>query len=403
MRWLKELGKYDSEEVSRVVREQYMGMAEACCIYPRLNSLISMGCYSCAIVLLTANLLLMLMTTCVSRRDLTLLSGSVHNMSVVSIAIVILVEMLRHRKEYARLHSRFGQSVFFYEDMSEDTKRVEDDELKYRKVWLVFWPVYMVPCALVLVTFRHLVDQEWDRSSDQDVVHPSGVNVQLPIPYWTPYETVTSPTGYYTTVVLQWAGTILAALVISAADMHYVNISQHVCCQLVTLKMSLSKTASPTDTTYGRRIAQSARHHAAIIRLFRDFQTLGGNIVFSAFVMSGAMISAAVVVILSAEDKIAPIVTMLMFSSVEIFNMFILCWFGERIHHLSEELRHEIYFLRWYETRREVKSMLSIMIAATARPLTFNAGGLIPAKMGTFTNILNAAYSYFNLLFAIKE
>nr|XP_024217677.1 odorant receptor coreceptor-like [Halyomorpha halys] len=85
---------------------------------------------------------------------------------------------------------------------------------------------------------------------------------------------------------------------------------------------------------------------------------------------------------------------------VEVSYMFLFSAVGQRFTDLSNELRCKMYNTRWYMCSKEIKSSLMIFEEMTLKPMTMTGARIVPANMETFTTVMNAAYSYYNLVVA---
>nr|QZH55112.1 odorant receptor 16 [Achelura yunnanensis] len=83
---------------------------------------------------------------------------------------------------------------------------------------------------------------------------------------------------------------------------------------------------------------------------------------------------------------------------VMIVQIFIPCWFGSRIIEKSQLLKLSIYSCDWTPQSRKFKSSLRIFSERVNRPIALTAGKMFALSLGTFTSIMNSAYSFFTLL-----
>ncbi|KAE8573935.1 Odorant receptor 11, partial [Halyomorpha halys] len=69
----------------------------------------------------------------------------------------------------------------------------------------------------------------------------------------------------------------------------------------------------------------------------------------------------------------------------------------------STELRYKMYNTRWYLCSAEIKNSFMIFQEMTLKPMTITVGKVVPANMETFTTVMNASYSYYNLINVVDK
>ncbi|XP_073990753.1 uncharacterized protein isoform X1 [Rhodnius prolixus] len=99
-----------------------------------------------------------------------------------------------------------------------------------------------------------------------------------------------------------------------------------------------------------------------------------------------------------AEGGLALRVMSVGFCFAEISNIFFNCWCAEQIFNASEQLLLALYSTNWRMLTKDSARTVLIMMTRATQPLTFNCLGLVVINFETFSNVMNSAYSYFNLL-----
>lgn len=77
---------------------------------------------------------------------------------------------------------------------------------------------------------------------------------------------------------------------------------------------------------------------------------------------------------------------------------FQLYYFANQLRDESLLLSYAVYETPWYTYPKSVQKDIWVFTMGSARPMEITIGYLKPMSLGTFQSILNASYSYFNLL-----
>nr|XP_024220181.1 odorant receptor 43a-like [Halyomorpha halys] len=105
----------------------------------------------------------------------------------------------------------------------------------------------------------------------------------------------------------------------------------------------------------------------------------------------------------SAKELPGTTVGSMLLCAGEISYMFLFSLSGQRIIDLSTELRYKMYNTRWYICSEEIKKSFMIFQEITLKPMTMMVAKVVPANMETFTAVMNASYTYYNLINAVDK
>ncbi|XP_063223219.1 odorant receptor 2a-like [Bacillus rossius redtenbacheri] len=86
------------------------------------------------------------------------------------------------------------------------------------------------------------------------------------------------------------------------------------------------------------------------------------------------------------------------FLSSVMIRLFILSFLSSRLTTKSEAVSDAVAASRWYEHSREAKSTFVIIMCRAQRPVQMWAGRFAVMSLETYAAILQAAYSYYNIL-----
>ncbi|XP_073984030.1 odorant receptor 85c-like isoform X4 [Rhodnius prolixus] len=156
---------------------------------------------------------------------------------------------------------------------------------------------------------------------------------------------------------------------------------------------------------YNECIKQNIKHHIRIIRLINDMNTFWNYTLMIFFFVSTISMAFSGILIMFGDGKITTLVNALVMGFTEIFDVFYICWCGKSISDASELLYMALYDTKWINANKESAKFILIMMAMTKNPyeIYFNSINKLPANFETFANLINTAYSYFNLLYAFRE
>nr|QGW45428.1 odorant receptor 55 [Bradysia odoriphaga] len=86
-----------------------------------------------------------------------------------------------------------------------------------------------------------------------------------------------------------------------------------------------------------------------------------------------------------------------------IFDIFMLMYFGNEIELSSEQLGYCLFESDWIEQPQALKKCICLFDELIRQPHQFLVLKLYPLNLATFTEIMNSAYSMFNILKSLKE
>ncbi|EDW43960.1 odorant receptor 2a [Drosophila sechellia] len=101
------------------------------------------------------------------------------------------------------------------------------------------------------------------------------------------------------------------------------------------------------------------------------------------------------------HDHTAMIISIVFFSAVTL-EVFVICYFGDRMRTQSEALCDAFYDCNWVEQLPKFKRELLFTLARTQRPSLIYAGNYIALSLETFEQVMRFTYSVFTLLLRAK-
>ncbi|KAF6215289.1 hypothetical protein GE061_010041 [Apolygus lucorum] len=141
-------------------------------------------------------------------------------------------------------------------------------------------------------------------------------------------------------------------------------------------------------------------HHHAVSEILSIYLDQLYMPIAMAYTIGAGVIAAGLFNILIAlQDKnYASIILFSMLISVETMVMFVMSLCGESITSESITLRNELYFSKWYNLDIKNRKTLLNIQTSLVEPVIVSSLGIIDINMDSFSNIINSAYSFFNLM-----
>lgn len=96
-------------------------------------------------------------------------------------------------------------------------------------------------------------------------------------------------------------------------------------------------------------------------------------------------------------DNLTFFLKVLVYSVAMTLQVFIPCYYGNQISLNSEKLSTILFHSGWIEKSSNHKRSVMIMMENARKPIRVTAMGFESINIGTFTNILNSAYSLYAL------
>ncbi|KAF6215290.1 hypothetical protein GE061_010042 [Apolygus lucorum] len=247
------------------------------------------------------------------------------------------------------------------------------------------------------------------------------VNKHLPFPCWYPFPTHKGVL-HLVAVVLQLAAassvaiilvTILLMLVFNTQRIRYemrvVGYSMKTIfhrAEKMFLAQNLDRKGNNLrdDPGYQKMIGVCLKdtiiHHHAVSEILSIYTDQVDMPAALAYTTGTGVIAMCLFNILMAlrDENYTSIVLFSMLVFVETLVMFVVSLCGESITSESINLRHELYFTKWYNLDIENRKTLLNIQTNLVEPIIVSALGLIELNMNSFSSIINSAYSFFNLM-----
>ncbi|XP_025163626.1 odorant receptor 46a-like [Harpegnathos saltator] len=213
---------------------------------------------------------------------------------------------------------------------------------------------------------------------------------------WVPYDYYASYALFFVTYAHQFLSTFYCATVNVACDTLICGLLMHVCCQMEILEYRLKKISQQDDLSY------CIRHHNSIFQFARAVNEGFARIIEFQFVTSTLIICSNLFQ-LSKSTMGANNIALVVYTCCMLTEIFIYCWFGNRVKSKSLQLADSVFQLHWLPLNNSVKKSLLIIMKRATVPIEIVTAYILPLNLDSFVAILKTSYSAYNLLVQAQE
>nr|APZ81502.1 olfactory receptor 80 [Adelphocoris lineolatus] len=349
----------------------------------------------------------------ISKDNEKLMGETAHFTAFRFSAILLLINGLWKKEDLEALFLKLCQpQVHDYGNTLSDQCRKDIEgarqNCKARKDF--YGPNFMrtVTVALVIFWIRSLM--EYFNGHLDNPKSDDGINSNLPVPTYLPYESHEWP-GYHFALVCEVLLVMMSYFLVLGHDCSFICFAEEILRELDILIITLTEVERRIDhvrKSSNYKISQeesvrlclkhSVMHHQKVIHIFEHFQHYCFHSLF--FMLSGGAFLICLSSLMFTSDTISlrDKSVFLMFLGNELFHIFIFCYYGEHIMGKSDDVGNSLYNSSWVGISKHVKPTFMLLNLRCQVPLTLSAGGFMTASFDTYGNVLRTAYSYLNLL-----
>lgn len=245
----------------------------------------------------------------------------------------------------------------------------------------------------------------------------------MPVACWLPYDTSKWP-FHFLALLSEYYIITFGTCAVIGNDVVFLRLAEELVYELRVMTLLLQNIRKRTEFVMENKLAMvprnldknpawiycvrlclthSVQHHISFIKVFTYLSEMMYYLLF--FMMFGSvyLLCLSGVLFTSNDVEFAPKFTFAVFMGGELVNTFLFCWYGQQIQDMSGELRDVIYNTDWFEYSTAVKYHYLMLQMRCLNELKLSAGGFMDVSLSTFGNVLNSAYSYFNLFQASRQ
>ncbi|KAF6205088.1 hypothetical protein GE061_019255 [Apolygus lucorum] len=352
-------------------------------------------------------------TVVLSLDDEKLMGESAHFTAFRVSAFMLMINAVLNKDNLEILFIKLGQNqVHDYQNTLSDQCKKEIQAVRKncdeRKDFYGTNFLRTVSAALVIFWVRSLM--EYYRGHMDNPKSDNGVNKNLPVPTYLPYESHDWP-GYQFALLSEVALVMMSYFLVLGHDCSFICFSEEVLRELEIIIITLREVEQRSNHLRKEmlyKISQkesvhiclkhSVIHHQKLIKIFGSFKRYCFYSLF--FMLSGGAFLICLSSLMFTSEKIShqDKSVFMMFLANELFHIFIFCYYGEHIMDRSIEVGNSLYNSSWIRIAQYVKPAFIMVKLRCQVPLSLSAGGFITAGFDTYGNVLRTAYSYLNLL-----
>ncbi|XP_025265983.1 odorant receptor Or1-like [Camponotus floridanus] len=213
---------------------------------------------------------------------------------------------------------------------------------------------------------------------------------------WVPYD-YSSYVIFCLTYTHQYLGIIASCFVNISCDSLIIGLLLHLCCQLTILKYRLKNITNDQSI-----LRECVRHHHHIIEYAHATNARFSKIIAFQFLVSTFVVCSSLYqitkMVLSAYQ-----ISLITYVLCILAQIFIYCWFGNKLKLTSIQLVNSIFEIEWITLDNKIKKSLLIIMNRAIIPIEFISAYLLNVNLDSFVGLLKTSYSAYNLLIQIQE
>ncbi|XP_018374326.1 PREDICTED: putative odorant receptor 85d [Trachymyrmex cornetzi] len=213
---------------------------------------------------------------------------------------------------------------------------------------------------------------------------------------WVPYN-YSSYMSYYFTYAQQMISTFHCASVNVACDTLLCGLLMYICCQLEILEYRLQN-ISNNEFTLGFCV----RHHNRILEYAQLVNVRFTKIVGFQF-MASTMVICCNLYQLTSSALSANHIPLIMYTCCMLTQIFIYCWFGNKVKSKSLQLTDSIFHIEWPILDNSIKKSLLVIMKRVIIPIEISTVYILTINLDSFVALLKTSYSVYNLLVRVQE
>ncbi|KAF6214432.1 hypothetical protein GE061_009175 [Apolygus lucorum] len=295
----------------------------------------------------------------------------------------------------------------------EKLKRISDEKLrKYMIIFTIGYGTGGLVAIVVMYVDMYLENDELDL--DIPGVYWKG----LPFMTWFPFNAHESIAAYLGVYALQVVYATLTPLTITGAILLFFFAAECLLNHVKLLVFSLQHLDQRAKAMFQERykhepdensepelelcyyecIAQNIKHHHNLLREFNEMVAVADYAVAVPFFAGAFFLGLCGLNLISEGDtRLSPKCVSLCLGATEGLNMLLICHYGEAFQQESEKLFGTIIGMKWHKRSMKCRRALMLLQLGCYKPLKITVGKMIALDMKTFSNLVNSAYSIFNL------
>ncbi|CAH1392406.1 unnamed protein product [Nezara viridula] len=426
-RFIDYLNNGFDESINDYMDSTYLWLTTISAVFPTLNrdrpflsiSKLFLLIFNCSMIM-TIWYLIFTGAVKFSNSNFILLMNQFHFMALVQMSLEVVRHSWMNRPEEGALHKLMVDNFFDYEEELSGTWTSLREVMKRQKrrciqsVCLI--GVAVTTTVILIPTLNSLSTVGYSNKTLHDVY------MDLPIPA-PDILTENKSLSHFLLYLFEILGASCVGMVLSTKCMMCIESNLYIQMHLKLLVFQYENIETRALTLYrqiygthpnltGIRLysdlkfsycideclKKNIQHHQVIIKAVRKLNTVYGCYVFSFYLTSTAAIAMSILSTSSVEEFPGTAFGAIIICIIEIFFVALYSHFGQSLTNLGEDLREEIYNIKWYYLNKKTKNTIKIIQIVAAKQLSFSFHNILLINYDSFSKVLNSAYSYYNLV-----
>ncbi|XP_058828413.1 odorant receptor 63a-like [Topomyia yanbarensis] len=196
-----------------------------------------------------------------------------------------------------------------------------------------------------------------------------------------------------------WAGVV-------SFDGLYVLLTMHVVAMFSTLNLIIKDTTNVNfnDEESVFFLRECIKHHTRAMKFMESI-----NEIFSPILVVQLFTSTSIICVIAfhtsanASERDSQTLVMIFYLIAAFYQLFLFCWYGQRVQNESVELPNSVYECDWYKRSKKFQSTMHIMFLDVQKTVDISAFNLCVMSLETYLTIVRTAASYFTALQTLTE
>nr|ALM26220.1 odorant receptor 31 [Athetis dissimilis] len=146
------------------------------------------------------------------------------------------------------------------------------------------------------------------------------------------------------------------------------------------------------------RLKKCVLHYHQIVRFAKEVESIFGEAMVVQFFVMAWVICMTTYKIVGLSIYSAEFVSMAMYLSCMLAQLFIYCYFGTQLKVESELVNQSIYCCDWLHLSPRFRKQLLVMMQCCGRPIAPRTAYVIPMSLDTYIQVLRSSYTLFTFL-----
>ncbi|KAM7348096.1 odorant receptor 94a-like [Cochliomyia hominivorax] len=225
---------------------------------------------------------------------------------------------------------------------------------------------------------------------------------QLPFPYWLPFDW-TDPLNYWYAYSYELIALPVTCISNCTSDMFFCYMMQHLALQFKIAAMRLEKLGFEKNENN----RETTKKLLGIIKLHLKLKSVSksceqivsypicAQIILSAFILCFSLYRLQN---FNALEDPGTFMSLLQFAVAMNLQIFLPCYFANKLTMESSQLLNSIYNSKWYEMSPHNRKIILMFMQYLQKPVILKAGYFFNIGLPTYSKTMNNAYSFFALL-----